>query len=299
MRRFLRGLGLILGGFAVLAAAAVVLVYVLSGRLLGRTYPLPEEPPLQVPSNSAAVARGRHLATSVATCVLCHGEDLGGRVYADAGPLGVIVGPNLTRGRGGVGAAFAEADWERHPARRPARRHLAHRHAERGLRPPHRRRPRALVAFLRQAPPVDRALPQTHFRLLGRAFLAAGRLPLLVAAKTPRLDHAAAVTPGPTAAYGRYLAAIGGCHGCHGHGLSGGRVAGPPDLPPASNLTPAGLSRWTEADFVRALREGRRPNGDTLDAFMPWRVLGRMTDAELHALWLYLRSVPPKPFGNK
>jgi hypothetical protein len=24
-----------------------------------------------------------------------------------------------------------------------------------------------------------------------------------------------------------------------------------------------------------------------------------MTDAEVHAIWLYLRSVPGKPFGNK
>jgi hypothetical protein len=32
---------------------------------------------------------------------------------------------------------------------------------------------------------------------------------------------------------------------------------------------------------------------------MPWPVLGRMTDDELRAIWRYLRSVPPKAFGNK
>jgi hypothetical protein len=32
---------------------------------------------------------------------------------------------------------------------------------------------------------------------------------------------------------------------------------------------------------------------------MPWRSYQHMTDAELHALWLYLRSVPPRAFGNK
>jgi hypothetical protein len=76
-------------------------------------------------------------------------------------------------------------------------------------------------------------------------------------------------------------------------------VAGPPGLPPASNLTPAGIGAWTEADFVRALREGKRPDGSPLNEFMPWKVFRGMTDAEYHALWLYLRSVPPKPFGNK
>jgi len=98
---------------------------------------------------------------------------------------------------------------------------------------------------------------------------------------------------------GRYLADIAGCHGCHGTGLSGGPVAGPPGLPPASNLTTAGIGDWTEADFVRAMRNGRRPDGSSLDPFMPWEVFGKMTDDELHALWLYLRSVPARAFGNK
>jgi mono/diheme cytochrome c family protein len=102
-----------------------------------------------------------------------------------------------------------------------------------------------------------------------------------------------------TAAYGKYIADIAGCHGCHGYGLSGGRVAGPPGLPPASNLTPAGIGSWTEVDLTRAMREGKRPDGSQLNEFMPWKVFRGMTDAEIHAMWLYLRSVPPKPFGNK
>jgi hypothetical protein len=32
---------------------------------------------------------------------------------------------------------------------------------------------------------------------------------------------------------------------------------------------------------------------------MPWRTFGSMTDDEMHALWVYLRSVPPMAFGNK
>ena len=76
-------------------------------------------------------------------------------------------------------------------------------------------------------------------------------------------------------------------------------MAGPPDLPLASNLTPAGLGAWTEADFVRALREGRRPDGSAINEFMPWRGYGAMTDSELRALWLYLRSVPPRATGTR
>jgi len=76
-------------------------------------------------------------------------------------------------------------------------------------------------------------------------------------------------------------------------------VAGPPNLPPASNLTPTGLGAWSQADFFTALREGKRPDGRVLDEFMPWKSFAKMTDNELTALWLYLKSVPPKPTGNK
>jgi mono/diheme cytochrome c family protein len=142
-------------------------------------------------------------------------------------------------------------------------------------------------------------LPPTRFGVVGRLLLASGRLNLLVAPKT---RHDAREEPDAVdaeVARGRYLANIAGCHGCHGFGLSGGRVAGPPDLPPAANLTPTALSAWTESDFVTAMREGRRPDGRQLDEFMPWRQFAAMTDPELHALWAYIRSVPPRADGLK
>ena len=87
-------------------------------------------------------------------------------------------------------------------------------------------------------------------------------------------------------AIGRYLADISGCHGCHGYGLSGGRVAGPADLPPASMPPPAGLGSWTAADFVRVMREGPAGTDPAINEFMPWRGYAAMTDTELHALWM-------------
>jgi cytochrome c553 len=297
LRRFL-GIGV--GSAALFILGGLGGTYGLSNRRLHRVHGIPAERALEPATDSASVERGRHLVSAVTTCTLCHGQDFGGAVYADAGPLGFIAGPNLTSGPGGVGRLHGDADWER-----------AIRH---GVRPDGRslivmpsevyvhlsdRDLSAIIGYVRQLPPVDRELPATHFRLLGRALLAAGKLPLLVAEKTPSLAHVSAVEPEPTAAYGRYLAGIGGCYGCHGYGLSGGRVAGPSDLPPAANLTPAGIGSWAEYDFVRAMREGIRPGGAALNDFMPWKIFGGMTDEELHALWLYLGTVPAREFGNK
>jgi mono/diheme cytochrome c family protein len=288
----------ILVAIVVIIAAAAGALYYLSDRELRRTYAVPSDT-VPVPGDPASILRGAHLFKTT-TCSLCHAEDGGGSIYADLGLVGLIAGPNLTRGRGGVGDARTDQDFVR--AIRYGVRpdgtslivmpsevftHLTD--ADLG----------SVIAYIRQLPPVDRELPATRFGPMGRVLLATGRMNILVAPKTKHEPNAPAPSGDAAIAIGRYLADISGCHGCHGYGLSGGRVAGPADLPPASNLTPAGLSTWTAADFIRVMREGRRPDGSAINEFMPWRAFAAMTDTELHALWMYLRSVPPKPFGNK
>jgi hypothetical protein len=62
------------------------------------------------------------------------------------------------------------------------------------------------------------------------------------------------------------------------------------------NLTPdrSGLGEWTEAQFVKTLRLGRHQGeGRPLLPPMPWDRLGRMTDADLKAIFAYLRTLPP------
>ena len=300
MRRLVKWLAVACGVLAALLVVGAGIVYARSERRLRRVHPADVTLPRVTAADSATLARGAHL-TSIVTCRLCHGADLGGAVYSEDAMLGTIAGPNLTRGRGGMGDSLTAADVVR------AVRRGVHRDGTSLIVMPSEVFVRlsepdlaAIVAYLQHLPPVDRVVPASRFGPLGRALLAAGKLNILVADKTPALPLAPGVTPGPTSEYGRYLADVSGCHGCHGFGLSGGRVAGPPGLPPASNLTPAGnVARWSEADFARALREGRRPDGRALNEFMPWRSYAAMTDDEVRALWLYLRGVPPKPFGNK
>lgn len=280
------------------AAALVLFVYRASERRLERRYDV-QAGDVPVSDDSASIARGRYLYSTI-SCGLCHGDDGGGKVYVDQMPMGRMVGTNLTNGRGGVAGERTNLDWVRairHGVRRdstslilmPSEVFVNLTTADLG----------AVIGYLRSLPPVDRELPASGFGWLGRALLATGRLEILPANKTPPFREPEPVTPGPTAEYGRHLADIAGCHGCHGHGLSGGKVAGPPDLPPASNLTPAGLINWTQADFARLMREGLRPANAPVHEFMPWEVYRNMSDEDLAALWAYLRSVPPRPFGNK
>ena len=120
------------------------------------------------------------------------------------------------------------------------------------------------------------------------------------------MDHTARRGAPPaadtTAEYGHYLAEIGGCTGCHGPTLSGGvdsrrhrRMR-----KPSANLTPEGIGSWTEADFFKALREGIRPAGTAIDStMMPIRLTREMTDLETKAIYMYLKTVPPKAFGGR
>ena len=71
-------------------------------------------------------------------------------------------------------------------------------------------------------------------------------------------------------------------------------------MPIVANLTPheTGLKGWTEADFIRALREGKRKDGTDILPAMPWKAYGQMKDVEIKALWAYLQTVPPAAKGN-
>jgi hypothetical protein len=80
--------------------------------------------------------------------------------------------------------------------------------------------------------------------------------------------------------------------GCHGENLRGGLKLGPPGTPATADLTPSGpTANWSEADFRTALRRGTRPDGTAIDPFMPYRLTRLMTDAEITAIWKYLRSL--------
>jgi cytochrome c553 len=104
---------------------------------------------------------------------------------------------------------------------------------------------------------------------------------------------------GRTVAYGEYLA--NSCRYCHGKKLDGGLVLAGPTMPASTNLTPAedGIAHYTEEGFVRALREGLKPDGTSMETIhMPWQATAGMKDVEIQALWAYLNTLEPQPTGG-
>src|SRR5437762_8805381 len=108
---------------------------------------------------------------------------------------------------------------------------------------------------------------------------------------------------------GEYLSKAGGCIGCHTEArkdaqpYAGGRALKTPfGTFYGPNITPhpqAGIGSWSEADFIRALREGRRPDGAHYFPAFPYSSFTRIGDADLRDLWAYLRSLKPSAQPSK
>jgi mono/diheme cytochrome c family protein len=107
---------------------------------------------------------------------------------------------------------------------------------------------------------------------------------------------------------GRYLVeTVAACGNCHtpmgptgplpGKALAGNQVVedNPAFRAVASNITPdvaTGIGGWTDAQIIRALREGIRPDGRVLGPLMPFELYRRISDADAAAIVAYLRTVP-------
>jgi mono/diheme cytochrome c family protein len=117
-----------------------------------------------------------------------------------------------------------------------------------------------------------------------------------------RADAAATESfdPGLVAA-GARLAAVGGCIGCHtapdGRAYAGGRALRTPfGTVHGTNITPdpeTGIGRWSEAAFVRAMREGIADDGRRLYPAFPYDHFRLASDADLHALYAFVMTRDP------
>jgi mono/diheme cytochrome c family protein len=102
---------------------------------------------------------------------------------------------------------------------------------------------------------------------------------------------------------GEYLAKAAGCVGCHTEEkegavpYAGGRALKTPfGTFYGPNITPdkkAGIGGWSEADFMRALRLGDRPDGSNYFPAFPYPSFTKISDGDARDLWAYLRTLPP------
>ena len=124
-----------------------------------------------------------------------------------------------------------------------------------------------------------------------------------------RVFAAAAILAAPAAAAGpdeitrgEYLAAAAGCADCHTDTKNGGRpyAGGRPLTTPfgtfyAPNITPdpeTGIGRWSNAQFLNALREGVRPDGSNYFPVFPYPSFTKITDDDARAIKAYLFAQP-------
>jgi cytochrome c553 len=277
----------------------------------GGDVPLPEVAAVSRPDDARLVERGAYIVRSVAVCGHCHAADprspdgpLSGGFEFKGWRLGTIAAKNLTPDNATGLGTWSDAEIIR------ALRNGENKEGEvmapvmpyewfHGMADEDAL---AVARYLRSLSPVGKQVADHENFVFDMA-----ELILLEPVDDPSPRNSP--PRGPTAEYGGYLAnSVALCADCHTprEGImqshDRGRLFAGDATPPAGfpanprNLTPdveTGIGGWSESDFVRALRVGVSPAGYRLDPFMPWQQFMRMTDDDLRAIWLYLRTLPP------
>jgi cytochrome c553 len=300
VRTFLKVALIAAGSLLGIVCIALGAVYFVSGRhIAGHINGVGHT--LAVADDSATIERGRHIVNSQGMCADCHGPDLGGGMMIDVPVVARIYAANLTSGEGGVATGRTDLDWERS---------IRHGVAPDGRKlifmPSHEYTNladddvAAVIAYLKHLPKVDRPPVANTAGPIARVLYLKGDFELLPAELLDQqATHLAVAPTGRTHEAGEYVAHT--CAGCHGKTFSGGPIPGaPPEMKPPANITPDGIGKYTEDDFVRLLREGKRPDGSMADTtYMPVRFTKNLSDDQIAAVWAFLKTVPPKPYGGR
>ena len=299
MKRVLKWIGVLVALLIVAGIGLVIAANFLFERKRERVIRL-DVRAISVVADAAAMERGKYLFMSRG-CGGCHAANGAGSAFIDE-PDGsfYVRSPNITPS--GVVAAYTELDWVR-----------AIRH---GVKPDGRplfimpsedynrftdRDVAALIAYARSLPAVSGGGAELRVPLPVKALYAVG----VVKDSAEKIDHSLPpslpVAEGVTPEHGKYVANL--CIGCHGDGLSGGKIpGGPPDWPVASNLTPGQgtvLTVYESADKLKAMfRSGKRPDGSAV-AVMPFETLRELNDTDVAALYAYLKELPARPTGGR
>jgi hypothetical protein len=300
VKKILIGVGAVI---ALAAAGVGGFVYVQTSAYdasMDKVYDVPI-PKLELSTDPTVLARGEHLARSIAPCAAsdCHGKDLGGGKTTEIGPIGTLAAPNITSAA--LGAAYSDGELYRiivHGVKKDGRSVRFMSSHEFNFIPDED--VKAVISWIRTQPAVNRPSPAMRIGTLGKVLDRLNKIPIDVAR---RIDHEKiekAPPPTPTVAYGRFIGKL--CTGCHGDNLSGGPIPGaPPEIAVPLNITPhaTGLAGVTYEGFRKVMTTGIRADGRKLDPMMPVEAFGNFDDVEMRALYAYLMSLPGREFGGR
>jgi cytochrome c553 len=280
MRRVVRWTIVALSSLLALIAVAYGVIYVLSERILHRTYDVPAAT-ISIPTDAESIAEGRRLASTRGCFNDCHGKNAEGAVMFDEPMIARIVAPNLTASVRNYSDAQLEAIVRK--GVRPDGRSMLVMPAEqfRWLTDADLGR---ILAFLKSLPAADGPGPGIAPGPIGRLGLVTGKF------KTVAQEIADAKAPseakGEQATFGRYLA-LTTCASCHGTELRG---ASNPDFT-APDLRIAGA--YSLEQFTDLMRKGEPIGGRKLETMGPMarKALSLLKDDEIAALYAYLHGM--------
>jgi mono/diheme cytochrome c family protein len=278
-----RWIGRILLGLVGLVCVAAIGIYIMGGRYLTRTYPV-REVALSLPSDSASLARGEHLARF--SCNSCHGDSLTGKVMFDEPMIARTVAPNALEAI----AKYTDAQLAgliRYGVRPDGTSPIVM--PPNGMYHMSDADLAAVIAYLRTQPVrTGPALPTPSYRLIGRLGMLVGEFPSAVNLIDTTVTRVGADTAAMGSRHGEYLARV-ICSDCHGATLTGARNG------PAPSPSLSGAFGYSLSEFRTLAREGKpREPGKAIPnmADVAAHVLNHMTDEELAAMHSYLAALP-------
>jgi hypothetical protein len=280
-------------------------------------FPKAPMPTLKVEPSPELHERGKYLAHHVSVCMDCHAErdwsrfsgppkdgtlgHGGERFSHEMGLPGEIHSKNITPGAIGkwsdaeLARAITTGISQDGHALFPIMPYQYYRHlCDRDLR--------AVIAYVRSLPASGEKQPETVLDF---------PVNLIVRTIPEAPDPWGCTEPGQ-ADHGKYLTTIAGCPECHTEQKDGQKIGKPFaggwrfPLPggahvTSKNITPdkeTGIGNWTREQFVMMFR-ARGAEGGAFpvpaggrQTIMPWSMYGGMTEADLGAIYDYLRTVP-------
>ena len=307
MKRFLKILGIVVGTIVLLVGAAALFIH-----LRGIPDYEPKKIAVKIDYTPERIERGHRLGNTL--CAGCHADQETGKLIgtymAEAPPeFGTIYSKNLTHDKThGIGSwtdgelvYFLRTGIARDGRFNPVMGGFP-RMSDEDLY--------SIIAWLRSDDPRLAADPtpngQTEWGFLAKVLAHVSFFPKEMPTSpipTPDIND--------RVAYGKYIATgVADCFTCHSADFktmdtdvpeNSERFMGGGNAMPdhgggviyTSNITPdkaTGIGNWTEAQFIRAVRDGFRPDNTPLR--YPMARYNYLSDAELGAVYAYLRTVP-------